>query len=93
MATASMCGHQVVATITAVNTFTNLKKLTLNKRKCSRIHIGKSKSTCCATISVNNPSMKESEKEKYLGDFITKYANPKATIKERKRKGYGIFLR
>ena len=35
--------------------------------------------------------MKESEKEKYLGDFITKYANPKATIEERKRKGCGIL--
>ena len=35
--------------------------------------------------------MKESEKEKHLGDFITKYANPKATIEERKRKGYGIL--
>ena len=84
--TASMCGNQVVATNTAVNTFTKLKKLTLSESKCSRIHIGKSKSTCCATISVNNTSMKESEKEKHLGDFITKYANPKATIEEKKKK-------
>ena len=39
-----------------------------------------------AKISVNNTNIRESEKEKYLGDFVTKYANPKATIEERKRK-------
>ena len=32
-----------------------------------------------------------SDKEKYLGDFITKDASSKATIKDRKRKGYGIL--
>ena len=34
--------------------------------------------------------MKESEKEKYLGDQISKYSNTKATIENRVAKGYGI---
>ena len=35
--------------------------------------------------------MKSSSKEKYLGDFITDAANAKETVKDRKRKGYGIL--
>jgi hypothetical protein len=88
----SKCGNQVVSTNTAVNTFTKLKKLELSVPKCARIHIGKAnKCDKCPTISVNNIEIKESQKEKYLGDFITKYANPKATIQDRKQKGYGIL--
>ena len=60
--TASKCGNQVVATNTAVTTFTKLKKLTLSEGKCSRLHIGKSKTTCCANIKVNDTSIRESEK-------------------------------
>jgi hypothetical protein len=88
----SKCGNQVVSTNAAVNTFTKLKKLELSVPKCARIHIGKAnKCDKCPTISVNNIEIKESQKEKYLGDFITKYANPKATIQDRKQKGYGIL--
>ena len=35
--------------------------------------------------------MKNSEKEKYLGDFITKEGNSNETIKERIKRGYGIL--
>ena len=35
--------------------------------------------------------MKTSDKEKYLGDYITNAANAKETIKDRKKKGYGIL--
>ena len=50
-----------------------------------------SKATSCANIIVNDASIRESEKEKNLGEFITIYANPKTTIEDRKRKGYGIL--
>ena len=35
--------------------------------------------------------MKESDKEKYLGDFITKHSNYKETIKERNQRGNAII--
>ena len=35
--------------------------------------------------------MKTSEKEKYLGDFLTKDANSKQTIKERKSRGFAVL--
>ena len=51
----------------------------------------KDKCEDCPKISVNGKHIKESDNEKYLGDYITKYANPKLTIQDRKRKGYGIL--
>ena len=36
--------------------------------------------------------IKELYKEKNLGDYLTHHANPKATIGDRKNKGYGILL-
>ena len=40
---------------------------------------------------MNEKPIKESEKEKYLGDYLTKYANPMETLQDRKCKGYGIL--
>ena len=89
--TASKCGNQVISTNAAVNMFTNLKKLKLSETKCSRLHIGKNKCDNCASISVNEEEIKESHKEKYLGDYLTDKANPAATILDRKQKGFGIL--
>jgi hypothetical protein len=88
---ASKCGSQVVSTNSAVTTFSKLKKLELSESKCARIHIGKFKCDHCANISVNGKPIKESEKEKYLGDYLTSYASPAATLQDRKCKGYGIL--
>ena len=85
------CGNNVIVNNTTVNTFTKLKKLSLSEAKCSRLHIGKFKCDQCPKIQVNGANIKETQKEKYLGDFITNNANPKATIQDRKRKGYGIL--
>ena len=79
------------STNSVVNTFVKLKKLELNKTKCSRLHVGKSKLKSCSSICVDKDQIKESQKEKYLGDFLTTHANPKATIQDRKTKGYGIL--
>ena len=90
--TASECGNQVVTTNSVVNTFLKLKKLTPSETKCARIHVGKNnKCDKCPNISVNKLDIKESEKEKYLGDYLTKHANPKSTIEDRKSKGYAIL--
>ena len=40
---------------------------------------------------MNENKVKESDKEKYLGDYLTKYANPHATIEDRNQKGHGIL--
>ena len=61
------------------------EKLELSEAKCSRLHIGKKKCFKCAKIRVGKELIKESQKEKYLGDFLTKHANPKAAIEDKKR--------
>jgi hypothetical protein len=46
---------------------------------------------CSVRCSAVQCSIKETEKEKYLGDYLTKSATPHATIQDRKQKGYGIL--
>ena len=85
------CGKQAVQTNSAINTFIKLKKLELSVAKCSRLHVGKNKCDPCAKLMVGQEPIKESYKEKYLGDYVTHHANPKATIEDRKKKGNGIL--
>ena len=40
---------------------------------------------------VGSENMEESEKEKYLGDFLTTKANSKDTVEERKNRGHAIL--
>ena len=40
---------------------------------------------------VNEKPVKDSEKEKCLGDYLTKFANPLATMEDRRQKGEGIL--
>ena len=90
--TASKCGATSQALNTAVNTFINTKKMKLSAKKCSKIHVGnKVSKEKCQEQMIDNEALNNSEKEKYLGDFITKDASSKETIKDRKRKGYGIL--
>ena len=65
------------------------KKLRLSKDKCSRIHIGK-QSASCPELKVHEHAMKNSEREKYLGDFVDKSGKIKPTIDDRVAKGWGI---
>jgi hypothetical protein len=92
--TASKCGSTAIALNTAVNTFIEQKKLKLSEEKCSQIHIGNKQSKLnCPQHKVHGNPMKESNQEKYLGDFITNNANSKATIEGRKSRGYAILSR
>ena len=72
-----------------INAFIELKKLRLSKDKCSRIHIGK-QSASCPELKVHEHAMKNSEREKYLGDFVDKSGKIKPTIDDRVAKGWGI---
>ena len=72
-----------------VNAFVEMKKLTLSKSKCNRIHIGKNVEPC-PELKTHNEKMKDSSQEKYLGDFVNSTGNVKATVADRIGKGYGI---
>ena len=73
-----------------INTFIESKKLKLAEDKCARIHIGKGHEDC-PELKVHEAKMKDSDKEKYLGDIIDKTGSIQATIDHRKKKGDGII--
>ena len=75
---------------TTINAFMEMKKLTLSKKKCNRIHIGKGNEKC-QELKIHETIMKNSEREKYLGDYIDKSGKIKATIDDRISKGWGIL--
>ena len=83
--------NQVVITNAAVTTFAKLKKLEWSDSKCARLHVGKNKCYEYANIYVNDNKVKESDKEKYLGDYLTKYANPQKQSQIEIRKGMGFY--
>ena len=88
---ASNHGSQVVASNTAITTIVKLKNLGLGEQKCARLHIGKKEIQRCPEIYVTGQAFNKSEKEKCLGDYLTKYANPIATIGDRQQKSHVIL--
>ena len=88
---ASKCGKQTNIVNSAITSFAKLKKLKLSYKKCARLHISKNACQNCPDIFIDEKQIKDSQKEKYLGDYLTKYANPLATMESRKQKGEGIL--
>ena len=90
--TVSKCGITSVTKNVTVNSFVKLKKLECSQSKCAQIHIqGKGKCNECPKLYVDEVEIRKSHKEKYLGDYITKNANPKETLEARKIRGYAIL--
>ena len=71
-----------------INTFIELEKLTLSRKKCNNVHIGKSENEC-HPLKVHGTQMNQSTQETYLGDKIDKSALLKPTLASRISKGYG----
>ena len=89
---ASKCGPTTVAPNASVNSFVERKKLKLSADKCVRIHIGnKSSNHQCPPLKVHTEEMKNSEREKYLIDFVTTKANANETLVARKTRAYAIL--
>ena len=65
------------------------EKLSLSDKKCNKIHVG-SKWESCQELKVHDKKMHESKSEKYLGGTINSTGNQRATIQDRKQKGFGI---
>ena len=65
-----------------------LEKLTLSKKKCHKIHIGKHHREC-ADLIVHGDIMSESKSEKYLGDIVHNSASIKPNLAQRLSRGWG----
>ena len=90
------CSMDTVKTNAVINAFVEMKKLSLSDKKCKRVHISKSanknrtKSSKCPTIKVHDNEMNDSQSQKYLGDIVDKSGKIRATVEDRKKKGYAI---
>ena len=83
------CSSKSLKLNTTINTFVELEKLTLSKKKCHNIHIG-AESVQCPALTIHGSKMSSSDQEKYLGDLIDKSGSYRPNIKSRKSRGYGI---
>ena len=83
------CGKDSSRMNQVINTFMESEKLTLSESKCHNVHIGNKKENC-KDLAVHTHKMHESSQEKYLGDLIDQTGTQRATIRDRKSKGYGI---
>ena len=87
------CKADTIKSNATINAFIESKKLTLSKSKSHRIHIAnkrQKKKKDCAELKIHNEKMDDSEKEKYLGDFIDSTGTITSTIEDRKYKGYAM---
>ena len=87
------CSNEALKINAAVNAFIESKKLTLNSKKCHRIHVEKSRNKTelkCPELKIHNEKMKNAEQEKYLGDLINNSGTNRKNIEERRNKGFGI---
>ena len=90
--TVSLCGENSMNLNSAVNSFVEHKKLKLSETKCANIHVGnKETKDQCPNKKIGDNIMNESEREKYLGDYLTSKANSKYTLESRKSRGYAIL--
>ena len=86
------CSNETVKQNAVINAFVESKKLKLSKAKCYKIHIDKKlkKRKECAKIKVHEDQMKDTSKQKYLGDIIDISGKNRSNIEDRKNKGYGV---
>ena len=83
------CSNKSFQLNSAINTFIDLEKLTLSKKKCHNIHIGKQNMKCPA-LKVHGNKMENSTEERYLGYIVHNSGTNKPNIDKRKSRGYGI---
>ena len=82
------CSKKSVKLNNIINTFIELEKLNLSRKKCHNVHIGRNESKC-HELRVHEDKMCNSQQEKYLGDVIHKSGMLKHTVEARVAKGYG----
>ena len=73
-----------------INAFIEHNKLKLAPSKCTRVHIGK-KEDNCYEVKVHEEPMKDSDSEKYLGDFFSSDGKQDKTISDRILRAYSYL--
>ena len=86
------CGNESVIANSIVNTFIDTIKLKLSDKKCHKIHIQKKHGVKnCPDLKVHTEDMHDSDKEKYLGEYIVSSGKLTPNIESRRNKANGII--
>ena len=85
------CGVKSVEKNAVVNSFMETHRLKMHKDKSVVIHVSKAKqcSLPCPKLMVHKDKMHEVDKAKYLGNYLSSTGGVKATIEDRRNKGWG----
>ena len=88
------CGFKSVASNTFINNQIEMKRLSLHKDKCKKIHIGQ-EYEFCPTLKVHDSDIKLVTEDKFLGDVVSntiygEEGSNNKNIKARKSAGLGI---
>ena len=88
--TMAKCSFQSTKTNSFMNNFAEMKKLEYGVKKCHKMHIGP-KTIICEDIRVHNEIGTKVERDKYVGDIISRDGSNLEKIKERCDKGFSII--
>ena len=83
------CGVTSVEKNAVVNSFIESHRLELHREKSKVVHIGRKCRTQCPKLKVHDEIMQEAHSVKYLGNVLTNKGIAKATIEDRRAKGWG----
>ena len=85
------CGENSIVKNAVINSFVETKKLKLHEEKSVVIHVGNAKKckSPCPSLKVHQEEMHEVESAKYLGNCVTSRGGVRATIDDRRSRGWG----
>ena len=87
----SECGNNSVAKNAIINSFVESHRLKMHMDKTKVIHVGNVKKCDhpCPTLKVHKENMHDVQSFKYLGNIVTTNGGNRATIEERRNRGWG----
>ena len=106
LACVALCGFDSVKMNAVINGKINAKRLIFNKKKCVKLHVSKAQNNkCCKTkvgdtqqmmvpcvqLEVQGDEMRQSDREKYIGDYISSTGSNDINIQNRKSQGIGAL--
>ena len=85
------CGEESIKKNSVINSFVETQKLELHSDKSVVVHVGNVNkcSNMCPELKVHKEKMHDVESTKYLGNCVTTRGGVRATIEDRRNKGWG----
>ena len=83
----SNCGNDSVKMNAIIHSKIGTKQLRFGTTKCFKLHIGQKNKSTCPTLKVHDKVMESVERERYLGDILSKDSKINYNIQDRQNKG------